>query len=66
MRPEAVFEENYNLTSTVPYLVVDSEVQLSIPSKLQRERGGVGKVSPVSWAHLYLSANFNYRILLCQ
>ncbi len=32
--------------------------QLSYPSSLQRKKGGVGKISPIGWAHLYLSANF--------
>jgi hypothetical protein len=43
------------LTYTSPYLIVDTKV--SIPLQLQREKGGVGKVSPISWAHTYLSAN---------
>ncbi len=28
----------------------------SFPPQLHRKRGGVGKVSPIGWAHLYLSA----------
>jgi hypothetical protein len=43
------------LTIISPYLIVDSE--FSFPSPLQRERSGrVGKVSPIGWAHSYLSA----------
>jgi hypothetical protein len=59
----AVLWDPLELTMTIPYLIVDSEVQLSIPT-IQRERGGVGKVSPVKWAHLYLSANFHYRFFV--
>jgi hypothetical protein len=62
LNPEAVFKEKHGiwdpmleLTITLPSLIVDSEV--SFPPQLQRERGGVGKVSPVGWAHLYPSAN---------
>ncbi len=44
------------LTIISPYLIVDSEVQLSITTI--RERDMMGKVSPLGWAHLYLSANF--------
>ncbi len=36
-----------------PYLIVNSVV--SYPPKLQRERGGVGKISPIDWVHLYPS-----------
>jgi hypothetical protein len=38
-----------------PYLIVNSVV--SYPPPLQRE-GAVGKISPIGWAHSYLSANF--------
>jgi hypothetical protein len=52
MRPYV--EADYYL----PYLIVDSEVQ-HFPPELQRERGGVGKVSPTVWLHLYLFASFH-------
>ncbi len=38
------------------YLIVNSIV--SYPPPLQRERGGVGKILPIGWAHFHLSANF--------
>ncbi len=38
------------------YLIVNSVV--SYPPPLQRERGGVEKMSPIGWAHFHLSANF--------
>jgi hypothetical protein len=63
LNPEAVFKEKrgvwdpmLELALTSPYLIVDSGV--NFPPELQRERGGVGKVSPIGWAHLYLSANY--------
>jgi hypothetical protein len=31
--------------------------EVSFPSQLQKERGVMGKVSPIGWAYLYLSAN---------
>ncbi len=34
---------------------------VSYPPPLQRERGGEGKISPIGWAHLYLSVNFKNR-----
>jgi hypothetical protein len=62
LNPEAVFKEKHGvwdplleLTITSLYLIVDSGV--NFPLQLQREKGGVGKVSPIGWAHLYLSAN---------
>ncbi len=39
-----------------PYLIVSSVV--SYPPPLQREKGRVGKIYSVGWAHLYMSANF--------
>ncbi len=39
-----------------PYLTVNSVV--SYPPLLTRERGEVWKISPIGWAQLYLSANF--------
>ncbi len=42
-----------------PYVIASSVV--SYPPPLQRERGGVGKISPIGWAHLHLSANFQNR-----
>ncbi len=54
MEPYAgVDYENYNS----PYLIV------RYPHKLQRERKGVGKISPIGWAHLHLSADFQNRLL---
>ncbi len=50
MGPYAGVDEN------PPYLIVSSV--FSYPPPSQRERGGVGKISPIGWAHLYLSANF--------
>ncbi len=44
------------------YLIVNSVVSYATP--LQRERSGVGKISPIGWAHLYLSANFQNRIFM--
>ncbi len=38
------------------YLVVNSVV--SYPPPLPRERGEVGKISPIGCSHLHLSANF--------
>ncbi len=38
------------------YLIVNSVVSYLPP--LTRERGEMGKISPISWAHLYLSTNF--------
>jgi|LakMenEpi03Aug12_release.lakeMendotaPanAssembly.Ray.scaffolds.fasta_scaffold1677364_1 hypothetical protein len=60
MEPYAGAE--YNLTSSI----VNSKVQLSIPTSVQRERGGVGKVTPIGWdwAHLYLSANFHNMLFM--
>jgi hypothetical protein len=59
---EAVFKEKrgvrdplLELTITSTYLIDDAEV--SSPPQTQREKGGVGKVSPIGWAHYYLSAN---------
>jgi hypothetical protein len=46
---------------TSPY---SSEVQLSTPTTKGKEWGGVGKVTPNGWAHLYLSADFHYLFLL--
>jgi hypothetical protein len=60
--PEAVFKEKrgvwdpiLELTITSSYLIIDSEV--SFPPQLKREKGGTAKVSPIGWAHLYLSAS---------
>jgi hypothetical protein len=39
-----------------PCLKVNSVV--SYPSPLQRERGGVGRITPVGSTHLYLSGYF--------
>jgi hypothetical protein len=39
-----------------PYLMLVNTV-VSYPALLQRERGRVGKISPISWVHLYLAAN---------
>jgi hypothetical protein len=47
-----------------PFLIVNSVV--SYPSPLQTERGRLGKISPICWAHLYWSANFQNRFLLCK
>jgi hypothetical protein len=47
-----------------PYLIVNSVV--SYPPPLQRGRGGVGKISPIGWAHLYLSANFKNNKYICK
>ncbi len=40
----------------LPFMSTASVVSYSPP--LQRERGAVGKMSPIGWAHFYLSANF--------
>jgi hypothetical protein len=61
--PEAIFKENRGVC-TSPYLVVDSEVQLS--TQLQKEMVGGGKVSPIGRAYLYLSANFPAIFFVCQ
>jgi hypothetical protein len=64
---EAVFKEKrvvwdwdplLELTKTSPYFIVDSDVQPSTPTT--RKRGGVGKVFPIGWVHLYeyMSGNF--------
>jgi len=58
---EAVFKKTWlldpmlELTITSPHLVVDSEV--SFPPQTTKGKGRDGNVSPISWAHLYLSAN---------
>jgi hypothetical protein len=44
------------LTITSPYFIVDFNVQLFTPTTVQSERGGVGKASPIGWAHFCLSA----------
>jgi hypothetical protein len=44
------------VTLPSPYLMVDSEVQLSTPTTKAK---GMGKASPIGWVHLYLSANFH-------
>jgi hypothetical protein len=62
LNPEAVFKEKLGVwdprleltvTVTSPYLIIDYGG--SFP--LQSERSGMEKVSPIGWAHLYLSAN---------
>jgi hypothetical protein len=63
--PETLFKEKHGVWDPMPeltignspYLIVNSVV--SYPSPLQRERGGVGKISLISLVlHLFLSANF--------
>ncbi len=45
-----------------PNLTANSAV--SCPSPLQRERGRVRKISPIGWAHLYLSANIQNQFFM--
>jgi hypothetical protein len=45
-----------------PYLIVNTVV--SYPPPQQRERGGVGKISPLGWEHLYMSANFQNQFFM--
>jgi hypothetical protein len=47
-----------------PYLIVNSVD--NFPPQLQRDRGGVGKISLKGWAYLYLSANFQNCFFLCK
>ncbi len=49
------------LTITSPYFIVDFNVQLFTSTTVQSERGGVGKASPIGWAHLRLSADSQNR-----
>ncbi len=64
--PEAVFKETWCLGPYAgvdynsPYLIVNSIVSYS--SSLQREKGGVGKISPIGLSTLYLTANFQNRV----
>jgi hypothetical protein len=46
------------LTITSPFFIVDFNVQLFTSTTIQSERGGVGKASPIGWAHLCFSAKF--------
>jgi len=52
------------LTITSPYFIVDLNVQLFTSTTVQSERGGVGKASPIGWAHLCLSANSQNRFFM--
>ncbi len=45
-----------------PYLIVNTVV--SYPPPQQRERGGVGTISPIGWEHFYLSAYFQNRFFM--
>jgi hypothetical protein len=60
---EAVFKEKHSVWAPVPQLTIIYNSVVRYPTTLQRERGGVGKISPIGWAHLYLSANFQNPIL---
>jgi hypothetical protein len=62
-RPEAVFKEKMvyrtqyqSWLHNSPYLIVNSLVSYLPP--LQRERGGVGKIFPFGWAHLFFKGGF--------
>ncbi len=46
------------------YLIVNSVV--SYPPPLQRVRGGVGKISPIGWAHFHLSAYFHNMLFMSK
>jgi hypothetical protein len=59
---ETVFKERHGVWLVWPYDGVDyNSPYLIVKSAIHphyKERGGLGKISPFGWAHLYLSANF--------
>jgi hypothetical protein len=60
---EAVFKEKHGVWDPMPQLTIIYNSVVRYPPPLQRERGGVEKISLIGWAHLYLSANFQNPIL---
>ncbi len=59
-RLESVFKEKHGVWDPMSKLTLTHILNsvVSYPPPIQRERGGEGKSSPIGWAHLYLSANF--------
>jgi hypothetical protein len=45
--PEAVFKEKHGVCDPMPELTLTFNSIASYPPPLQRERGGVGKISPI-------------------